>query len=118
MASLTLTADRLQISQRLPERIAGLHRDLTVPVSAIESVTVPPNGLAAVHGLRVGLGMPFVVYVGTWWRRDGRRSYVSVRRGVPTLQLTLRGSFYDEVLVSNPRAEQLAERIRRLIAAR
>lgn len=47
------------------------------------------------------------VKMGTWRGRGGRR-IVLVRRGTPTLRLSLHGQRYDTVFVSTPDADALA----------
>lgn len=108
MATVHLSADRLQVRLSAAEKLAGLHRDLDVPRSAVRSVEVLADGLAAAHGLRApGLTLPRLVKMGTW-RGRGARSFVEVRRGEPALRLTLHGQRYDTVLVSTPDAAAVA----------
>jgi hypothetical protein len=99
MATVQLTTETLTVHLTRGEKIAGLLRDLTVPLDAVEEVTVVPDGLAAVRGVRApGLGLPRLRMIGTW-RRRGERTLVSVRRGQTALRLRLRGQRVDSVLV-------------------
>ena len=101
MATIQLTTAAITVQFTGAEKIAGLVRDLTVPLSAVSAVEVVPDALAAVSGLRApGLGLPSRK-VGTW-RRRGERSLVSVRRGQPALRLRLAGQRVDTVLVGLP----------------
>jgi hypothetical protein len=113
--TLELVDDVLHVRLRPWQRVAGLLRDLRVPVADVSSVEVLPDGLAAVRGLRApGLALPSTRY-GTWRRRrQGRTllSYVAVDRGVPALRLGLTGSRFADVLVSSPDAEAVAARLR------
>ncbi len=114
MATVHLTTETLTVRLTRGEKLAGLLRDLTVPLDAVSDVEVVPDALAAVRGLRApGLGLPSR-RIGTW-RRRGRRTLVSVRRGRPGLRLELTGPRFDTVLVALPDpAPVAAELTRRL----
>ncbi|GCD90959.1 hypothetical protein [Nocardioides sp. LS1] len=99
MATITLHDGILAVRFTRFEKLAGLVRDLAVPVSSIVAARVEPDGLRAVRGLRApGLGLPFVRKIGTWRSRAGS-SLVSVRRGQPALVLNLTGAKYRQVVV-------------------
>ena len=113
MATVQLTTDSLTVRLSRAEKLAGLLRDLTVPLAAVPEVTVVPDGASAVRGVRApGLGLPRR-RIGTW-RRRGERSLVSVRRGEPALRLRLAGQRFDTVLVGLPDAATTAAEIDRL----
>ncbi|RKN43488.1 hypothetical protein [Micromonospora endolithica] len=108
MSTVHVTADRVRIRLRPVEKIFALHGDLDLPRSAVRTAEVLTDGLAATRGLRApGLAIPGWTKVGTW-RGRGARQYVAVRRGVPTLRLTLDRQRYDIVLVSTPDAHAVA----------
>lgn len=114
MATVQMTTETLTVRLTRGEKIAGLLRDLTVPLGAVTGVEVVPDALAAVRGLRApGLGLPSR-RIGTW-RRRGERALVSVRRGQPGLRLRLSGQRFDTVLLGLPDpAGTAAEVTRRL----
>ncbi|MGY1833392.1 hypothetical protein ACI8AA_23495 [Geodermatophilus sp. SYSU D01180] len=96
---MTTTPQTLRITLTPAERVLGLLRDLEVPLSAVRSAEVVPDGLAAARGLRApGLGLPGVRKIGTWRRRGGK-AFVSVRRG-PAVRLELAGQRLDTVLLT------------------
>ena len=98
MATIETTPGTLRISLTRAEKVLGLLRDLEVPLSAVRSAEVVPEGLTTVRGLRApGFGLP-TRRIGTW-RRRGTRTYLSVRRG-PAVRLELTGQRYDSVLVT------------------
>jgi hypothetical protein len=98
MATIETTPRTLRISLTRAEKVLGLLRDLEVPLAAVRSAEVVPEGLAAVRGLRApGLGLP-ARRIGTW-RRRGTKTLLSVRRG-PAVRLELTGQRYDTVLVT------------------
>lgn len=113
MATVQLTTDSLTVHLSRAEKLAGLLRNLTVPLDAVTRVEVVPDGPAAVRGLRApGLGLPWR-RIGTW-RQRGERALVSVRRAQPALRLRLTGSRFDTVLVGLPDAAATAAAIDRL----
>jgi len=117
MADIDITAQALSVRLTRREKVAGLLRDLAVPITSVTSVTVEDDGLRAVRGLRApGLALPRRLKIGTWRRRGGR-SMVVVRAGVPTLRVALEGERYDELLLSDPDARELAAELRRGAAA-
>ena len=113
MATVQLTTDSLTVHLTRAEKLAGLLRDLTLPLDAVTEMEVVPDGASAVRGVRApGLGLPWR-RIGTW-RRRGERSLVSVRRGEPALRLRLTGQRFDTVLVGLPDAAATAAEIARL----
>ncbi|GII16583.1 hypothetical protein Ppa05_33090 [Planomonospora parontospora subsp. antibiotica] len=112
MATMTVTGGELVLALGRGERTAGLHGDIRVPLSAVREVAVVENPVAEVRGLRApGLAVPGRTKIGTW-RRAGSRSFVVARRDVPAVRVALSGARYDELLVSDAAAVELAARIR------
>ncbi len=112
MAALEVTGKELHLKLTLGEKLAGLSRDIRVPVASVRDVRVEPDVLAAVRGLRApGLSIPGRTKIGTW-RRRGSRGFVVARAGVPGVRVTLNGPGPDELIVSTPTAESVAERLR------
>ncbi|WP_449063300.1 alpha/beta hydrolase family protein [Planomonospora algeriensis] len=109
---MTVTGGELVLALGRGEQVAGLHGDIRVPLSAIHEVAVVENPVAEARGLRApGLAVPGQTKIGTW-RRAGSRSFVVARRDVPAVRVVLSGARYDELLVSDPAATELAARIR------
>jgi hypothetical protein len=107
MATMQPTATSLTVRLTRAEKIWGLLRDVTVPLSAVRSVEAVPDGVAALRGIRApGLGLPGRK-IGTW-RRRGERTLVCVRRGRPALRIGLEGQRYDTLLVGADDAAELA----------
>ncbi|SDM91487.1 hypothetical protein SAMN05192576_1253 [Nocardioides szechwanensis] len=105
MAWMEIDGHHLLVRFSPAEHVLGLVRDLVVPLSSVESVDLV-GSWREVRGLRVGLDLPRVRKLGTWYSR-GHRQLVSLRRGVPALKVSLRGERYDEVLVSVPETDLL-----------
>jgi len=111
MTTITVTPDSLRIRLTRFEKVAGLLRDLEVPLSAVRSAEVGPDGLAAARGIRApGLGLPGIRKIGTW-RGRGQKTLVSVRRGQPALLVRLSGARFDRVLVGSDRAQEYVDRL-------
>jgi hypothetical protein len=118
MTTINLTADRLAVRFARWEKLAGLVRDVDVPLDRVRSVALAPDGLAAARGVRApGLGIPGRRKIGTW-RRPGAKTLVSVRRTQPAVQLDLDGTRYDRMLIGVDDAAALTERIETAIRAR
>ena len=94
------------------EKVAAARGDLRVPLAAIRDVQVSPDALAAARGVRApGVVIPGRSKIGIW-RGRGRRDFIVARRGVPALCLKLDGGRHNEVIVSSPDAETIADEIR------
>ncbi len=111
VAAVAIEGAELVVALARDERWWGLLSDLRVPLVAIRSVAVVPDGRRAVHGLRApGLGGPQRL-IGTW-RATGDKQYVCVRRGQPAVRLALAGQRYQTVLIGLDDADRVADDIR------
>jgi hypothetical protein len=112
MPHVEITASTVTVRLAVLEKLAGVLRDLSVPVTAVQQAQVVPDGLRAARGLRApGLHLPGVTKYGTWRGRRGR-TFVAVNRRGPALVLHLKGQLYERVIVSTDVAETLAARVR------
>ena len=108
MATVQLNPPVLSLRLTRGEKVAGLLRDVEVPLAAVRDVEVVPDGMAAARGLRApGLGLPGLRRIGTWRSRDGK-ALVSVRRGQPAVRIRLEGQRWHELLVGTDDAPSLA----------
>lgn len=108
MASLVITDDTLTVQMSLAEKAEALHRDLTVPRSAVTGVRVVGDGLAEVHGLRLpGTDIPGVIMVGTWVSSEGRTFAVCHGRG-PAIVIGLAGQHVDRIVMTVDNPEEAA----------
>jgi hypothetical protein len=99
MATLQVRPPVLSLRLTRFEKIAGLLRDVDVPLSAVRDVAVVDDALAATRGLRApGLGLPGVRKIGTW-RGAGEKMLVCVRRGQPAVRVRLGGQRWDTLLI-------------------
>lgn len=112
MSAVSFDSSLLTIELTPAEKLAGLHGDVTVPLTAITDIEVVPDALAAAHGLRApGTHLPGVRKVGTWRTTHGAE-FVVAGRGQAGVRLTLTGQKLASVLVGDDDADALAERIR------
>ena len=100
MSWLEIDGHHLRVRFTRTEHLLGLVRDLSVPLSSIDSVDLVRSWREA-RGLRIGLDLLSLRRIGTW-RRHGHRQLVSLARGVPALRIRLHGERYDELLISIP----------------
>lgn len=112
MATVTTDSTTMYVRFSRGEKIAGLLRDIAVPLHGIQAVAVEHDGLKAAKGVRApGLAIPGLRKIGTW-RGRGIRTAVCVRRDQPALRLTLNGHKYSELLIGVADADQVASQLR------
>jgi hypothetical protein len=108
VANLVITDDTLTVQMSLAEKAEALHRDLTVPRSAVTGVRIVEDGLAEVHGLRMpGTGLPGVVMVGTWLSSEGNTFAVCHGPG-PAIVIDLAGQHVDRIVMTVDNPEEAA----------
>jgi len=110
MIDVDLAQDRLRLHFTATETVVGLVHDLDQPLSTVSSAALLRDPWHEVHGWRIGLGLPGVWLLGTWWRPHGRQ-LVALRRDQPALRIRLRCSHYDELLVSTPHPQVVLARL-------
>lgn len=111
MASVTVVNNEVQLQLTMSEKLAGLLRDLRVPLSSVTSVRVLADPFDGIRGLRApGLSIPGRTRIGTW--RGHGKTFAVARRDTPALQLELADEKYARIVVSLPDAEGAALRIR------
>ncbi len=103
--------DAVRVKLAWWQKLLGLMRDITIPFSEIDATEVIGDGVrvASRAGMKVGLRLPSLYFVARTMRLD---EAFLVRRGVPALSISLGGdSHLRRVLISSPRADELAEQI-------
>jgi phytoene dehydrogenase-like protein len=112
MPDVTIVDETVIIRLSALERIAGLLRDVAVPVSSVRDAHVAPDGLRAARGIRApGLHLPGVNKYGTW-RSSRGKTYVAVKGRRPALVLALEGHAYERIVVTTADAEALLHQLR------
>ena len=108
MTTTLLHNNTLTVSFTTAEKVAGLVRDQRIPLSAVRSVEVVPDGLEAARGLRApGFALPGRRKVGTWRSGTGK-TLVAVRGDRPAVRVTLDGQRYAALLLTTDAPEELA----------
>ena len=101
MASLVVTDEHLRIRFTTFEKIAGFVRDQSIPLAAIDDVSVHEIGLDATIGMRsLGTAIPGRMKIGHW-RRSGKRYLVRVRHDQPAVRIDARGQKYDAYIIGD-----------------
>lgn len=107
-----LEGDRVVVAPTRAQRLAGLIREVSVPLEAITDVQVVPDARRALRGFRApGLAVPRRTYLGTW-RRPGHRELVIAHAGTPALRIELSGTRYTAMVLGTGDPAHLAARLR------
>ncbi|MGH9114942.1 MAG: hypothetical protein ACRDWW_03845 [Acidimicrobiales bacterium] len=100
MAQLRTEEGDLVVHLTYGEKVAGLHGDIRVPLSAIVSVTVPPVAWLALRGWRMaGTGIPGFVAVGTRRHASGY-DFTAMHGQRPVVQVDLHSGRFERLLIS------------------
>jgi len=100
---------RLRMSRL--ERLAGLHKDIEVPLSEVAGVHAEDDAWAALRDLRApGTGIPGVLMVGTT-RSKGTRDFCVVRGRGPAVVVELASGGFARLVISDADAAATAERL-------
>jgi hypothetical protein len=106
-----ITADTLEVRLARWQKVLGLMGDIRLPLADVEDVQVveKPLGQIKRSGLMAGLRVPWLYYVARTIRLD---EVWIVRRGVPALSFSVRGSgTLKRVVIITPEAQALARRL-------
>jgi hypothetical protein len=106
-----LSEEKIEIRLSLLEKVLGLLRNISVPLSDVSDAQVLQDPLHDVMraGLKVGLRLPWLYYVCRSIRLD---QAWAVRRGVPALSFAVcNHGALERVTVSTPDARELARRL-------
>jgi hypothetical protein len=114
MAELTVDGDQVVVRLSGWERAAAFHGDVSVPLGAIQSVSLEPDPWHALRGIRApGTGWPRVIAYGVRRRTGDRPDFVAVLRGRPTVRVELGApSEFARLLVSVDDAETVVRQLR------
>ena len=100
MADLVIDAEWVTVTLSAAERVEALHRDVSVPRSAIVGVRAVPDGMDEVRGVRApGTGLPGVIMVGTWRSAEGTTFAVCHGRR-PAVVIDVTGQAFDRLVVT------------------
>jgi hypothetical protein len=114
MAELIVVGDSLEVRLKALEKAEAVHSEVRVPVSSVRNVEVLDDAVAAVHGFRVGTGVPGWVAIGTFTSRNCH-IFAVVHHNTPRgVRVTLEGAQFDELIVGCDDPESVAATLRRL----
>jgi hypothetical protein len=115
MTVVTVEGDDLVIRLSPLEKLAALHGNVRVPLSAVRAVAVEPDPRRARRGFRLpGTGIPGVLSYGTWRSRGNRRDFVAVVDRRPALRVDLGDDApFQRLLVSVTDPEATAAQVAR-----
>ena len=108
---INVSDDYVEVRLAPWQKLLGLMRNIRVARADVRDVHVVENPVreAMRSGIKVGLRVPWLCYVARTIRLD--EAFV-VRRGVPGLSVAVDdGSVLRRVLLSTPRAEELARQL-------
>jgi hypothetical protein len=102
VAQLVVDIPDLLIQLSNGEKVGGLHASFRVPLSSIQSVSVPANPWLALRGWRMaGTGFPGRIALGTW-RHGGGFDFCAVRKQQPAVQIDVGSGRFSRFLISVP----------------
>jgi hypothetical protein len=110
---INVTDDYVEVRLALWQKALGLMRNIRVARADVSDVRVVSDPVhEAMHsGIKVGLRLPWLLYVARTIRLD--EAFV-VRRRVPGLSFAVdNGTTLHRVLLSTPRADEIAQQLQR-----
>ncbi len=111
MADLVVNGDVLEVHLSATERLESLHGNISVPLSAVRTVDVLDDAMKAIHGMRVGTGIPGMTAVGNFLAKNSRVFAVihhDEHRGV---RVKLEGASFDELIIGCANPQEVADAI-------
>ena len=112
MAELVIEGDDLVVRLSTVEKLEAVHGEGRVPLASVKSVEVLDDAMGAIHGIRVGTGIPGSVAIGTFTSRTAKIFGV-VHHDTPRgVRVTLEGDHFDEIIVGCPHPEAVASSLR------
>jgi hypothetical protein len=112
VAELIIEGDELVVHLSTVEKLEAVHGEVRVPLASVKAVEVLDDAMGAIHGLRVGTGIPGTVAVGTFTSKTAKIFGV-VHHDTPRgVRVTLEGDRYDELVVGCTNPEAMAASLR------
>lgn len=110
MASLRVHPDRLEIQLSAAEKALALRRDeISVPRSAIRSVTITDDPWIWIRGIRApGALIPLVLAIGTW-KFHGGKDFLIIKNKRQAVIIDIADEEYARIIVSTNHAVDLVD---------
>ena len=113
MAELIVEGDDLVVRLRAVEKMEAVHGEVRVPLGSVRTVEVLDDVIGAVHGFRVGTGIPGSVAIGTFTSRKAK-IFAVVHHDTPHgVRVDLEGVQFDQLIVGCDDPEAAAATLRR-----
>ncbi len=113
MAELIVDGDELVVRLRAVEKMEAVHGEVRVPLGSVRTVEVLDDVIGAVHGFRVGTGIPGSVAIGTLTSREAK-IFAVVHHDTPRgVRVDLEGAQFDQLIVGCNDPEAAATALRR-----
>jgi hypothetical protein len=118
MAHVTVDLNDVVVRLTPIETVAAWRQTVRVPIRCLHMVHVEESPMAGLSlWRRPGLAWPGAFAVGSR-RHRGQREFAAVRAGCPAVVLEAEGAAWDRVIVSDPRAVDLAAELASLLLGR
>jgi hypothetical protein len=111
MAELIVDGEDLVVRLSALEKAEAVHGDVRVPVQSVRSVEVLDDVIKAVHGIRIGTGVPGLVAIGTFTTRNSHLFAVVHHQTPRGVRVVLEGAPFDELIVGCDDPEAVARRL-------
>ena len=112
MAELVIEGDDLVVRLSTVEKLEAVHGEVRVPLASVKSVEVLDDAMGAIHGIRVGTGIPGSVAIGTFTSRTAKIFGVVHHDTPRDVRVTLEGDHFDELIVGCADPEAVAASLR------
>jgi|SRR5665213_1110709 hypothetical protein len=90
MATLAIQGDELWVRLARLEKLAAMHGDIRVPLSAVSAITVENDPWGALRGIRApGTGIPGLIAYGVRRATGGRPDFAAVHGRRPAIRVEL-----------------------------
>jgi hypothetical protein len=111
MAELIVDGDELVVRMTKFEKAEAVHGEVRVPLASVKGVEVLDDAMKAVHGIRVGTGVPGRVAIGTFTSRNSH-IFAVVHHDTPRgVSVELEGAQFDELVIGCDDPEAIAATI-------
>ena len=110
VARLLIDDFTVTVSLSAVEKLEALHGNVTVPRTAVMAARGVPDGMAELHGISIGTGLPGVMMVGTVRSHDGVTFAVCHGRR-PAVVLDLSGASYDRIVMTIDNPDEILSRL-------
>ncbi|PSR33820.1 MAG: hypothetical protein C7B46_08210 [Sulfobacillus benefaciens] len=108
MAELLRDGDELVLRLTTLEKMEGVHGDIRVPLSAVQSISVVEDVIHAVHGLKMpGSRIPGIFAMGTFITGNSTTFAIVHHQNKRGVRVLLQGGKYDALIIGAEDPEKL-----------